>query len=263
MKQNILGKILANLSTIGLSLVIIAYPTLVFAQASSPNYRLEEPYFGTGGEVDASSNSYRARQQAGSLGVGNTSSTNYDAISGGVTPSEPYLEMTVSGATVDFGVLQTSTPSFGAAQGGACNCSFTVRTYLSSQYTVINASLPPKNESGKYMQAKSTLGTPSVNDSDEEFGMNLTTNTSPGTMGANPVNVPDNSFADGKIESGYNTSNQYKFNTGDVIARSPNTIGNQAVGQTNYTISYIAKAGSTSAAGTYRLDHVLVVVPVF
>ncbi len=263
MKQNFLGKLINNLSIILLSLLVFAYPTLVNAQASSNNYRLEEPYFGTGGEVDATSNNYRSQQQAGSLGVGNTSSNNYDAIAGGVTPSEPYLEMTVSGATVDFGVLQTNTPSYGAAQAGACNCSFTVRTYLSSEYTVVNASLPPKNESNKYMQAKSTLGAASVNASVEEFGMNLTTNTAPGSMGADPVNIPDNSFADGKIETGYNTPDQYKFNTGDIIARSPNTAGNQAVGQTNYTISYIAKASNISAAGTYRLDHVLVVIPVF
>ncbi len=246
-----------------LAALLVCYVPLAAAQSSSPNYRLEEAYFGTGGEVDASSASYRAQQQAGSLGVGNTSSTNFDAIAGGVTPNTPFLEMGVTGGTVSLGNLSPSSTSYGAAQGGTCNCSFYVRTYLSSEYTVVTVSQPPVNESGDYLDAKTVLGAPSGSDSVEEFGMNLVANTSPGAFGANFSNIPDNTFADGDIETGYDTANQFKYNPGDIIARSPATPGNQAIGQTNYTISYIAKPSNTTEAGTYTLRHVLVVVPVF
>lgn len=246
-----------------LVVLTLAVPVTVFGQSSSPNYRLEEAYFGTGGELDASSSNYRAQQSIGSLGVGNTSSSSYDASTGQLTSGAPFLEMQVTGADVDFGTLSNTTTAYGAAQGGSCNCSFTVRTYLSSAYSVVTASQPPTNESGDILTAKATQGVPSNNDSVEEFGINLVANTSPGTFGANLVNEPDNTFADGQITSSYATANQYKYGVGDTIVQSPATPGNQAVGQTNYTISYIAKASSITAAGNYVMRHVLIAVPVF
>lgn len=246
-----------------LILPVFFVPITVFGQAASPNYRLEESYFGTGGELDASSTNYRSQQSVGSLGVGNVSSTNYDASLGQLTSGAPFLEMQVTGADVDFGVLSNTTTGYGSAQGGTCNCSFTVRTYLSSEYSVVTASQPPTNESGDVLTAKSVQAVPSNNDSVEEFGINLVANTSPATFGADPVNEPDNSFADGQIASDYATANQYKYGVGDVIVQSPATPGNQAVGQTNYTISYIAKASSITAAGNYVMRHVLIAVPVF
>lgn len=244
-------------------LILTLTPLTVFGQSASPNYKLEEAYFGTGGELDASSANYRSQQSVGSLGIGNTSSTNYDAIGGGVTPNAPFLEMSVSGAAVNFGTLSPSTTSYGASQGGACNCSFYIRTYLASAYTVVSASQPPTNESGKILTAKSVQGAPSASTSVEEFGMNVVANTVPGNFGAAPVNVPDNSFADGQVTSGYSVANQYKFGVGDILVQSPATTGNQAVGQTNYTISYIAKISNVTAAGNYIMNHVLIAVPVF
>jgi hypothetical protein len=93
--------------------------------------------------------------------------------------------------------------------------------------------------------------------------MNLVANTSPGAFGANPVNAPDNTFADGMIVSGYDTPNQFKFGAGDIMAMSPQTAGNQAHGETDYTISYIAKKKNTTAAGDYVLNHEIVVIATF
>jgi hypothetical protein len=245
------------------TIALVCVPGTSFAQSASSNYRIEESYFGTGGEVDASSTNYRARQSAGSLGVGPASSAAYDAAAGFVTPSEPFLEVFVTGATVSFGTLDDLTTSFGSAQAGTCNCSFTVRSYLSSDYVVVTASQPPTNESGISLTAKSVLGAPSGSQSVEEFGINLVANTTLGTFGANPVNQPDSTFADGKAEPGYDTPNQFKYNVGDVIARSPATAGNPGIGETDYTISYIAKAKSTSKAGFYVMQHTLVVTPTF
>jgi len=123
-------------------------------------------------------------------------------------------------------------------------------------------SQPPTSESGAVLAAKTTQGSPSVNPSVEEFGINLVANTSP-AIGANPTNQPDNTFADGKAATGYNVANQFKYNVGDTIAQSPATVGNQAVGQTNYTISYIAKRKTLTSAGLYTMRHDIVVVATY
>lgn len=242
---------------------IFLVPGMAAAQSSSPNYRVEESYFGTGGNVDASSTNFRARQSTGSLGVGDISSANYRAVAGFDTPSEPFLEAGVTGADIDFGTLSPVDPSYAAAQGGDCNCTFYVRSYLSSDYHVVTASQPPTSENGDEIDAKATQGAPNTNESAEEFGINLAANTAPGTMGAVPANVPDGTFADGKAANGYQTSNQYKYSPGDVIASSPATAGNQGIGQTNYTISYIMKPSNITPAGQYTMRHTLIVVATF
>lgn len=246
-----------------MSLVLLALPLHSYAQSSSANYKLEEAYFGTGGELDASSTNYRSQQSVGSLGVGNTSSANYDAIAGGVTPFVPFLEMAVTGNDINFGILSPTTPAYQSSQGGACNCSFYVKSYLSSGYVVVSASLPPTNESGISLAPKSTLGASSSDPSVEEFGINLVANTAPGTFGANPVNDPDDTFADGQAYPGYGTANQYKYAASDIIASSASTAGNQGVGKTNYTISYLLKIKNTTPAGLYVLNHNLVAIATY
>lgn len=241
---------------------LFAFPNPLMAQSSSPNYRIEESYFGTGGEVDASSTNYRARQSTGALGVGNSSGANNDATAGPNTPGDPFLEMVTTGASVNFGTLSDTSTSSGAAQAGDCNCSFYVRSYLSSGYVVITASNPPTNESGDSLSAKSVLGPPSGNQNDEEFGMNLVDNATP-NIGGNPVNEPDNTFADGRAAAGYNDPDDFKYGAGDTIASSPATVGNQGVGKTNYTISYIAKIKPLTPAGTYVMQHDLIVIATF
>lgn len=251
-----------------LKLVLVALLSLaivqpVFAQSSSNNYRVEEAYFGTGGEVDISSPNFQGQAGLGSLGVGFTSSANFDAETGFLTPDEIFLEFVVTDATVDLGVLQTDSPSHGAAQGGACNCSFYVRSYVSSGYVVVSASQPPTSEGGAVLDAKSTTGAPSTDPGVEEFGINLRANTSPATFGAEPFNDPDGTFADGAIAAGYGTQNQFKYGVDDVIASSPGTVGNQGVGKTDYTVSYIAKRSNITPAGFYSMDHVLIATPTY
>lgn len=247
-------------------LAILLLPLLhagvLYAQSSSTNYQVEEAFFGTGGEVDLNSPNYQAQGSAGSLGVGAQSGNNYDAEAGFLTPEEPFLEMVVTNTTVDLGTLSHDTTSFGAAQSGDCNCSFYVRTYLSSEYSVVTMSNPPTNENGNSLSEKTVLGAPSTDENVEEFGINLVDNSSP-DIGANPNNDPDSTFADGRAESGYDTPDQFKYGIGDIIARSPATVGNQAVGKTNYTISYIAKANKITSAGLYTMNHDIVVIATY
>jgi hypothetical protein len=234
--------------------ILLFFPTSIMAQTSSSNnYQIEEAQFGTGGEVEScSGNQFCAHSSTGSLGVGGTSSTNYDATGGFLTDNAPFLEMVVGTTSVDLGTLETSTTATG-------NASFSIRTYVSEAYSVFTASPPPTNNNAQL----DPMGTPSASvPGTEQFGINLVDNSDP-DIGVNPVNQPDNTFADGEAASGYDTSNQFKYNQGDVIARSAATAGTQAVGLTDYTISYIANASSITEGGIYTMNHILVVVPTF
>lgn len=241
-----------GLQVIGVVLCVTAAP--VMAQSSSSNsYRVDEYQFGSGGELENSSTNYKAQTNVGSLGVGRSSSTNYDLEAGFITPSEPFLEVFVNFATVNLGILDPSTTGTGTG-------TFWVRTYLSGSYVVQTMSQPLTSEGGAVINAKGTLGAPAPGT--EEFGINLVDNSSP-NIGADPLNVPDNDYADGAIATGYNTPDQFKYGVGDIIARAAATIGNQAVGRTDYTISYIANINSITEAGSYSMVHDIVVVATF
>lgn len=247
--------------TVVLGLLMGMSPQL-YAQSSSNSYRVEETFFGTGGEVDSVGNQFRANTSVGNIGVGESTSNAYDVYAGFVTPAEPFLEMVVMDATVDLGIFDPANYSYGAAQGGTCNCSFYVRTYLSSEYNVITVSQPPTSENGDVLNAKTVKGVPSSDPDVEEFGINVVENTSP-NFGKDLSNLPDNSFADGEIHDNYNDPGEFMYGVGDIIARSQATAGRQAVGVTEYTISYIAKPNNLTPAGLYRMNHDLVVIATY
>jgi hypothetical protein len=228
----------------------------VLAQSSS-NYRVDESSFSSGSNFNSSSSSYSAIGTAGLNAVGSASSTNFDIVAGLITPDVPFLEFVVSGATVELGILDPTTTASGAAQAGACTCSFYVRSYVSSSYVVTTISAPPTSESNVVFTAKAVLGAPSVSQSVEEFGINVVANTSP-AIGEDPDNQPDSTFADGIASTGYNTPDQFKYAQGDIIASAAGTPNTKAWGQTDYTISYIIKSSTLTPAGLYSMDHVLV-----
>jgi len=228
----------------------------VMAQSSS-NYRVDESAFSSGSNFNSTSTNYSALGSAGLNAIGNASSTNFDVVAGLITPDVPFLEFVVTGATVDLGVLDPSTTASGAAQAGACTCSFYVRSYVSSSYVVTTMSAPPTSESNVVLTAKAVLGAPSGSQSVEEFGINVVANTSP-AIGENPDNQPDITFADGIASTGYDTPDQFKYVQGDIIARASGTANTKAWGQTDYTISYITKSSTLTPAGLYSMNHVLV-----
>ena len=234
----------------------------VIAQSSSSNYRVDESGFSSGSNTNQSSASYTGQGTAGLNAIGNASSTNFDVVAGLITPDVPFLEFVVTTTTVDLGILDPTTTSSGAAQGGACSCSFSVRSYVSTGYVVTTMSQPPTSESGQVLTAKAVQAVPSISQSVEEFGINVVANSSP-SIGADPVNQPNSTFADGTAATGYSTANQFKYAVGDIIARSASVSSNKAWGQTDYTISYIAKSSPTTPAGLYSMDHVLVATATF
>lgn len=236
------------IATIAMLLLLPSVP--VFGQtSSSTSYKTNEYYFGNGGEVDLNSTTYKARGAAGSLGVGDTSSTTYMAQSGFETPQEEYLEMVVTASTVDLGNLTTSTTGSGTSN-------FYIRTYTSSGYFVKIVSPTPTY--GAVSLAAMTGGGSSVTGT-EQYGINLAANTvataTPTTFGTAPALQPNSGFAYGTAAAGYDTANQFKYNIGDTIATSP-----KGIGQTNFTISYIANMSVISRAGVYSVNQVLVVV---
>lgn len=218
------------------------------AQTASPNYQVNEVFFGSGGELNACSTSYCTKQAAGESSVGNTSSPNYQAQGGFNTKRQPYIEFTVNTTNIDLGTLSPSTTK-------TANATFSVKTYLAHGYVVTNASDPPTNNS--YIMQALTVPTASQVGV-EQFGINLVANTIPVAFGANPTQSPDASFSSGQVSADYSSANMYKYVKGDVVALS-----NLSTSYTNYTISYIFNISNVTPGGTYVLHHDLVATSTF
>lgn len=237
-----LGILLATIA-----MLVFAVSPLAYAQQSqSTNYQVNEVFFGTGGELESCSTMYCSRQSAGEMGVGNTSSTNYSAQGGFNTDRDPFIAFIVTGGTTDLGVLTT-------ASAATATATFSVKTYMSSGYVVQTVSDPPTNTLPNSPMLNA-LATPTASSpGTEQFGINLVANTSPTSFGANPIQVPDNTFSFGTVASGYNTANLFKYVKGDTIAQST-----RSTGETDYTISYLYNISNVTPAGEYRLVHDLV-----
>lgn len=234
------------LATIMLALML---PSTAVAQYSSPNYRIDQTFFGTGGELDASSANYRAKATVGELGVGNTGSANYQLYAGFNTTDEPFLEFVVTGANIDLGYLSTS-------QVKTATGNFSIRAWQTSGYVVRTESNPPTNAQGGHQitpLASQTASSPGT----EQFGMNLVKNTNfcgaGCDLGDNPQQLPDSTFSFGQAATGYDTANVFKYVKGDVIARA-----NSSTSVTSFTVSYIFNIDTTSASGQYTFGHILV-----
>jgi len=224
--------------------VLLMMPAIVHAaQSSSTNYQVNEVFFGSGGELNSCSTSYCSKQSAGEVVVGNTASANYQAQGGFNTDREPYIEFTVTNPNTSLGVLSSTTTA-------TANATFSVKTYLANGYTVVNASNPPTYSTHPMntpsVPTASTVGT-------EQFAINLVANTSPTTFGANPVQVPSNTFSFGQVSADYSNANLYKYTNGDTVAFST-----KSTSFTNYTISYIYNISKGTPGGYYQLNHILV-----
>lgn len=227
--------------------VIAATGTAVAQQAVSPSYMVNEVFFGTGGELEACSTAYCSKQSAGETAVGSSGSTNYSTQAGFNTNREEYIEFVVTNSGSDLGVLSASSAS--TAVG-----TFTVKTYLATGGYVVHTTSDPPSNTGSSPHTFVNLTSPTASSpGTEQFGINLVANTSPTTVGANPVQIPDNTFSFGAAATGYNTANQYKYVKGDVVAQS--TVSS---GQTNFTVTYLFNINPATQAGQYTFNHNLV-----
>lgn len=234
-------------------LVLLAVPLNVFAaQSASPHYQVNEVFMGAGGELHSCSTSFCAKETAGETGVGNPSSPNYQARAGFNTDRTPYLQFVVNGTNTDIGVLSTGSTT-------TTTGTFSVKNYLSSGYSVVTVSNPPKNNT----YTMNALGSPAASSAGtEQFGMNLVKNTScsglPAVLGADVAQVPSSAFSFGAAASGYNTGCQFKYAVGDTIASSASSSG-----ETDYTISYIYNISNVTPGGSYDFNDVLVATATF
>lgn len=221
----------------------------VFSQSNSTNYSIDESFIGPGGIIDASSASYSARASLGDLGIGNAVGTLYQLFAGYTTTAEEVLELNVTGATIDFGVLDSASAATGTG-------TFTVRSYLAQGYSVTTSGGPPTNGAGDTITAMSSAAASSPGT--EQFGFNLVANTAPTTFGANPVQIPDSTFSFGAAATGYDTANQYKYTEGEEVASSASSSG-----VTQYTMSYIMNIDPLTEAGQYDMVHSIIATPTF
>lgn len=224
-------------------------------QSCSANYGVGETFFGTGG-LDTcptqGTNAFCAKQSAGELTVGNTSSANYQAQAGFNTDRTPYLEVIFTKSAVDLGVVSDSAASTDTA-------TFRVKSYLSSGYVAQIYGSTPTN--GSYSVA--TIAAPYTSSpGTEQFGINLVANTTP-SVGANPVQDTDSAhssapFGFGAAVANYNTPNQFRYGNGDIIASSA-----KSSGYTDYTISYLLNISNVTPGGTYVANQSVVVTATY
>lgn len=228
-----------NKKLIVFACALITYGVSGIAAAQSlqsPNYHIDESYIGPGGSIQSQSATYQTNSTLGDIGVGSSDSTNYTLESGFNTTSDPRLSVVVNTSSIAFGYLSTSVASTATA-------TFSILNYTAHGYSVFTIGSPPTNSghqlTGISPTAPSQTGV-------EQFGMNLKANTSPTTLGADPVQVPSGSFSYGAASTGYSTANNYRYVAGEEIAHA-----DKSSGRTDYTISYIANVATTTPGGQY------------
>jgi hypothetical protein len=230
--------------------IAIVWPAFAYAQYTSPNYRVDETFVGSGGELNACSTTYCSKQTAGETAVGNTASSNFQANGGFNTTTEAQLlEVTVNGGSFDFGVLTPTNTS-------AASSSFSVRSYLIDGYIVTIGGPALVNNSGGHIL--NTLSTPTASTiGAEQFGINLRANSTP-PIGADPQQSPDSSFSYGTPTTDYNIPDRFKFIDNDIIAQS--TV---STGETDYTMTMITNISTVTIGGRYKGSLVIRVVPTY
>lgn len=94
-----------------------------------------------------------------------------------------------------------------------------------------------------------------------QFGLNLRDNALP-DIGYDVAPSPNGTNYRGQPATDYNTIDNYKFVTGEVVANSYNTVAGATDAQI-YTVSYIVNVPGSQAAGTYTTTLTYICTPTF
>ncbi len=214
--------------------------------SSSTNYQATEMEFNAGQEESCSA-SYCSKASIGDMTLQEEARSSNNVAFGASQGTDPLLEVIVEPGESNLGVLTAETTATKTMM-------VRVHTYLSEGYTMQIVGDAPK-------YGDHTLASPSDPTSSapgtEQFAINLSDNVLP-NIGAGPEQVPSGDFSFGTVESNYSTPNQFKYTSGETVARS-----NSATGQTNYTVSFIVNIANNTPAGHYSGDYSVVVVPVY
>jgi len=235
-------EVMRSLQLVGIGIVaVLLLPLSTYAQTlESPSFRFEETTLGNGGLINSSSPSFQSGVSVGDTAVGSSESGNFQFEAGSQTTDDPALNFTIENGNVQFG-------SFTASGATTATSTFSVINYTSYNYAVHIVGNPPSN-GAHTIEAMASNG-PSVAGT-EQFGINLVANTSPTSVGANP-DLGD--FGVGAAASNYDTSNEYRFVSGEVIASAP-----ESSGKVTYTISYLVNVDSLTPGGQYTANHTLI-----
>jgi hypothetical protein len=206
----------------------------------SANYEFTEQSLGSSGLYGSQSANFQSEQALGILGLNTSASTNIQVQAGNITTGDPALAFIVNSAGVNFGDFSATTTS-------TTTTTFQVLDYTSYGYIVQVYGNPPAHN-GHIIAAMATAGGPVPGT--EQFGINVVANTSPVSLGANPNH---GQFGFGQAATGYDTTNNYKYVDGDIIAQGP-----KSSGTTTYTISYIINVNELSPGGAYTGSQTLI-----
>jgi hypothetical protein len=147
-----------------------------------------------------------------------------------------------TGSAVSFGTLSASATNSGLSQIG-------VGTNGNTGYaiTVNGATLTSGSNTITALASQAAASTGA-----KQFGLNLRANTTPS------VGVDPDGAGSATVNANYNTANQYRFVTGDVVA----SVG--AADQfKRFQVSYIANIDTATAAGTYTATMNYICTPTF
>jgi hypothetical protein len=228
---------------------VIAWPVSVLAvnpgdpSFRSTNYSINESYIGPGGDSQGISTNYSNEGTTlGDTGVGNSASANFQTNSGFNTDPNPRISFIVNTTSVNLGNLST-----GAA--ATATATFSVLNYTAYGYVVSMVGPTPSNAG--HSLAPLTTDTASAAGT-EQFGVNTVSNTSPVTVGANPVEDASGAatFGYGVAGTGggtpYAKPNLYRYAPGETIASAPKTSG-----ITNYTMTLMTNISMLTPGGIY------------
>lgn len=209
---------------------------------SSANYQFQETSIGGTGVLNTQSANYQAAGTAGVLGIGSSASTNLQIYAGNNTTGDPALSFTIPTGAVNLGIFSPATTA-------TATTTFEIVNYTSYGYVVQILGTAPSYGSNT-IDPMTTTGPSQA--SQEQFGINLVANTSPISLGANPI-LGD--FGFGSASANYGTPNNYRFVSGETIASAP-----KSSGKTIYTISYIVNVGSLTPGGQYTANQTVLVI---
>jgi len=140
------------------------------------------------------------------------------------------LTFTLASATVALGALSSAATGTGTS-------SMTVATNAGTGYSLTYSGTTLTSGTNTITALASPTAS-AVNG--KQFGINLMNNTTP-AIGTNTTGT-----GSGVPSTGYNTTNQFKFLTGDTIASA-----SLPTNSNTYTTSYIANIDGATAAGAY------------
>lgn len=229
-------------------ILVLAFSWIGIASAdtsSSTNYKVTETQFGSGSNLKSCSTSYCGKISIGDNVVGSASSAHYKAQFGANTDNVPLLEVITEDGDQNLGILDSD-------HTATATRIVKVRTYLSSGYTIQVAGETPSQGT----HALTPISDPSTSHQGaEQFGINLVANNAP-SVGADPVQVPNNQTSFGYVTDDYASANLFKYINGDIVAKS-----DSSTGETDYTISLIINVSNTTPSGHYNGSFSAIVVP--